>query len=461
MLAFLDPSRKGSRREFLTVGGFAGLSMPLLWHGAAQGAGVRSGNATGKSVIFVMMQGGPSQFETWDPKPNAPSTNRCATPMIQTSVPGTQIGGTFHRIAKHAHRLAFVRSFTTGDGNHDIKPVVSRHSGGANLGSLYARVVGPLTTAGMPTNVGLFPKSVDPTGPGPQANFGNFLSVGNMGTASAPFVPGAGGPMQQNMMLNISRDRLDDRRALIGHFDQLRRHVDTAAGYGALDRIHEQAYHVMLSDVARAFDLSREDPRLIAKYDTAKYERISAWTHKNNRTQYGNHARSLGKQLLLARRLVEAGAGFVLVNTDFVWDMHQDVNNLGVSEGMDLVGTPFDHAISAFIDDVEARGLDEEILLVCAGEMGRTPRLQPNGGRDHWGRLASLMLYGGGLTHGQVIGQSSRDGGEPADNPQTIPNLISTIMHVLFNVPQLRLATTTPADLNRILADSPPIPGLF
>ena len=151
----------------------------------------------------------------------------------------------------------------------------------------------------------------------------------------------------------------------------------------------------------------------------------------------------------------------MLVNTEFVWDMHQDVNNLGVAEGMDYVGTPFDHALSAYIEDVEARGLSDDILLVATGEMGRTPRLQNNGGRDHWGRLTPLLMHGGGITHGQIIGQSNRDGGEPASNPQRVANLVATVMNAVVHPGEVRLAPGMPTDLNRVISEVRPIPGLF
>ncbi len=458
MLTFRDTF---SRRDFLTVGSLAGLTLPMLLAAKAQGAQTGRNLTTGKSVIFLMMHGGPSQIETFDPKPNAPSNNRSATGQARTAIPGVTFGGTFPRLAARADKVAVVRNYHVENGNHDIKPMVSPYSLSANLGSLYSRVVGTLSPNGMPTNVALFPNSVDARGPGPRSNFGNFMSTGSLGASYSPFVPGAGGQMQQNMTLNVARDRVDDRRALLAQIDTLRRNIDASGGIGAVDRFHEQAFDVILSGVARAFDLSREDPRLVAAYDTQYHERWNDWTHKNNRNNYLAHARTLGKQLLLARRLCQAGAGFVLVNTEFVWDMHQDQNNLGVTEGMDLVGTPFDHAVSAFIDDVEARGLSDQILLVATGEMGRTPQLQPNGGRNHWGRLAPLFLYGGGITHGQVIGQSNANGGEPASDPQRIPNLISTIMHTLFNIGEVRLVSGLPTDVNRVITETRPIPGLF
>jgi len=450
-----------TRRDFIRVGSLAGLSLPMML--AAKAAGAEAGRRplTGKSVVFLMMHGGPSQFETFDPKPDGASNVRSATGQMRTSIPGVTFGGTFPRLARLADRLAIVRSYNSGNGNHDIKPVVSPHSLGSNLGSLYARVAGTLRDTGMPTNVALFPNSVDAAGPGPRANFGNFLSTGALGASYAPFMPGAAGEMQQNMILNVARDRIDDRRSLLAGVDRLRREIDASGAMGAVDRFHEQAFDVILSGVVRAFDLNREPRRVIDHYDTARFERPAQWQHKNNRNNYLAHSRSLGKQMLLARRLVEAGCGFVLVNTEFVWDMHQDGNNLGVAEGMDLVGAPFDHAVAAFIEDLEARGLSERVLLVASGEMGRTPQLQNNGGRNHWGRLTPLLMHGGGIRQGQVIGQSTRDGGQPASEPQGIPNLISSIMHTLFDIGEVRLMPGLPPDVNRVLTESPPIPGLF
>jgi uncharacterized protein (DUF1501 family) len=197
--------------------------------------------------------------------------------------------------------------------------------------------------------------------------------------------------------------------------------------------LQQQAFEALLNGVSDAFDLSQEDSRLVERYDTlplANPDRINKkW---NNHKHYADHGASIGKLLLLARRLCERGCGFVTITTSFVWDMHADVNNATCEEGMSYVGRPFDHAVAAFIDDVESRGLQDKILLVCCGEMGRTPKVNNEGGRDHWGGLAPLLLYGGGLASGQVIGQSARDGGTPLSNPIGISDLTATIMHSLL-----------------------------
>ena len=228
------------------------------------------------------------------------------------------------------------------------------------------------------------------------------------------------------------------------------------------DRFQQQAFQTILGGVANAFDLSKESESLVSRYDTAPLVRPENISRKwNNYNNYVDNAKTLGKLLLLARRLCEAGCGFVTVTTNFVWDMHADVNNATVEEGMQYMGTPLDHALSAFIEDVESRGLRDKILLVASGEMGRTPRINGNGGRDHWGGIAPLLLYGGGLKMGQVIGQSTRDGGEPQSEPQNIENLIATINHTLLRLGEVRLMRNLPADLMNVLAPAAPIPGLI
>jgi hypothetical protein len=277
----------------------------------------------------------------------------------------------------------------------------------------------------------------------------------------APFVPGAGKELQQDMRLHLPQSRLNDRRALLFAIDAWKRWTDASATLEGLSEFQQQAFDTLLRGVSDAFDLSTENPKVLARYDTEPLvpkERISkVW---NNHRHYADHAATLGKLLLLARRLCERGCGFVTVTTSFVWDMHADVNNATMTEGMDYVGVPFDHAVSAFIEDVEARGLGDKILLVCCGEMGRTPMINKNGGRDHWGNLAPLMIYGGGLKMGQVIGQSSPNGGEPASEPVTIPDLIATIMHVLLDIGEVRVTSGLPKNLVDAITRGEPIKGL-
>jgi hypothetical protein len=455
MLSFCDP-----RRAFLQVGSLAlgGLTLPSLLSQPARAGTDRL--VLGKSVILLFMHGGPSQIETFDPKMQAPAEVRSATGEVSTRTPGITFGGTFAKLAQLSGRLAIVRSFVTGDGNHDIKPVVSRATFGANLGAIFAHIAGlndPAT--GMPTNAALFPRSVDPSTQPPNLNFGNFAATGSLSSACAPFIPGGGGALQQDMKLKLPLARLDDRRHLLQGLDRTQAALDAAANLG-LDAQRDKAFRIILGGVAQAFDLAKEDPRVVARYDTAPLVRPENINKKwNNHKNYADNAKALGKLLLLARRLCERGCGFVTVTTNFVWDMHADVNNAGVAEGMRYLGLPFDHAVSAFLEDVEARGLSDKILLVCCGEMGRTPRINKNGGRDHWGNLAPLLLAGGGLRMGQVIGQSTRNGGEPATAPVTIQHLIATILHTLVDVGKLRVFRGLPRELLP-LTEWQPIAGL-
>jgi len=463
MLTFCDRSKgRLGRRDFLRVGGLAlgGLSLPGLL-AAREAAGAVRGVGD-KSVVFLFLHGGPSQTETFDPKMSAPSGVRSATGEIATSVPGTTFGGTFEQLAARADRLSVVRSFRTGDGRHDIKPIVCRDTGDANLGALYARVAGTNDPrSGMPKNVALYPRSVDSAAQTANMNFGKFGSTGDLGAAYAPFVPGGGGSLQESMRLTIPRDRLDDRRSLLSRLDGIRRAADRTQLVG-VDRFQQQAFDTILGGVADAFELSREPADVIARYDTAPLVRPEQISRRwNNYHNYVDNARSLGKLLLLARRLCESGCGFVTVTTNFVWDMHADVNNVGVEEGMQYMGRPLDHAVSAFLDDVAARGLSDKILLVVCGEMGRTPKINNRGGRDHWGGLAPLLLAGGGLNMGQVVGQSTSDAGQPHTTPIEIKHLVATILHTLLDVGELRTMTGLPADVMRAATGAEPIRELL
>ena len=437
--------------------GLGGLGLSDLLQAKSANSAVKD-----KSVIFLFMHGGPSQFETFDPKMDAASEIRSATGEISTRLPGITFGSTFQRLAKLNDKFSIVRSFVTGDSVHDIKTIVGKDTLKANLGSLYSRIAGPLNrSTAMPTNVALFPKAVTKDAMEPFLKFGDFTSGGEMGAAYRPFVPGTGSGAQADMTLSLPVQRLDDRRALLTSLDHWKREMDYGALVEGLDSNQQMAFDILRRGVSSAFDLSDEDPRLIARYDTAPLlprEKISSnW---KNLPHYADNASSLGKLLLLARRLCERGAGFVTVTTSFVWDMHADANNAPMITGMDYVGRPFDHAVSALIEDIEARGLRDKIMLVCCGEMGRSPRINAKGGRDHWGNLAPLMIYGGGLQMGQVIGRSARDGGEPADHPITIPDLVATIMNTLVDPGQARLMDGMPASLLTLLSKGTPIRGL-
>ncbi len=436
----LDIHSALTRRRFLTVGGLSSLFAVRGFAGDTPAT--TGGLSTGKSVIFLFQQGGPSQFETFDPKPDAPAEIRTVTGVTRTAVPGVVFGDTLGRLAALADRFTVVRSFATENAQHNIRPVVGPETLDANVGALYASVVGATHPANaMPTSAVLFPQAVDAKVAKGQGR-GDLAATGSVGGAFAPFVPGGSGQLQKNLRLTLATERFEDRRALLAGFDQLRR--DAEPLFDQYDKDRRQACAAILSGaVAEALDLSREDPKVLARYDTSRFAAKDNWSRakRGQRGYYTGHAKTLGKALLLARRLCEAGCGFVTVHTGYegVWDMHADGNNLNMADGMAAVGTAFDHAVAAYIEDVAERGLTDKILLVATGEMGRTPRLNKNGGRDHWSKLAPLLLHGGGTEGGRVVGRSTRDGGEPAGNPLSTPHLVSTILHTLLDVGLLRL----------------------
>lgn len=473
MLGLFDPR---SRRSFLQIGslglgrlGMSGLGRGGLGLGSLtlpqllQAEAMTSSVLRDRSVVFLFMHGGPPQTETFDPKMTAPAEYRCFNGEIKTTVPGLTYGASLEKLARLAHRTAVVRSFQAGDAAHNLKPLVSPHTLDANLGSLYTRVAGITEPrSGMPLNAMLFPRAVDEEAQPATKAFGNFSDTGRLGSAYAPFVPSGGGPLLENMRLSIPQARLDDRRALLKELDRFRRGLDTEGAMQGIDRFNQQAFDVILGGVTRAFDLSEEDARTLARYDTAGLVPPHTINQKwNNHRNYRDHGQTLGKLMLMARRLCEHGCRFVTVTTNFVWDFHADVNNATLDEGMQYVGQPFDHAVSAFIEDVEARGLGDKILLVACGEMGRTPAINSKGGRDHWARLAPLLLYGGGLKMGQVIGQSDAHAGEPSSDPVGIPDLVATILHCLLDVSQLRLQSDVPSSVLRLAEAGRPIEALF
>src|SRR2546427_1303828 len=204
MLTFQDRFHQAGRwhrRQFLRVGGLALGGLTLSdWFAVRAAANAKKLPLKDRSVIFLFMHGGPSQFETFDPKMDAPSTVRSATGEIKTSLPGVHFGSTFTQLARLAHKFSLVRSFVTGDGNHDIKPVLGADTLRANMGSLYSSIAGPARQeTAMPTNIALFPRSVDPRAMAAVTEFGNFEGTGELSRTFAPFVPGAGAGWQQDM----------------------------------------------------------------------------------------------------------------------------------------------------------------------------------------------------------------------------------------------------------------------
>jgi uncharacterized protein (DUF1501 family) len=453
-----------SRREFLRVGGLGllgGLTLPMLLQGKARAA--ETGRVVkDKSVVFLFLNGGPSHIEFFDPKMDAPEEIRSITGEVETTLPGITFAGSFPRLAAMAHKLAVVRSYASGQADHTyLIPASGGNAMKATMSALYARVAGmnhPQT--GMPNNVLIVPEVVE-RGLRMQGNFETgalptLTAPGELGAAYRAFDPSGASEIQRNMEMRIAADRFEDRRYLLGVFDNLRQDLDSRGAMAGADRFQQQAFDVISRGVAQAFDLSREDPRLVAQYDTSRFftnEYVQSYYDMRRASNY------LGKQMLLARRLVEAGCGFVTVS-DCGWDMHANRNSPRDMAALHPMASQVDHAVATFLEDLENRGLSEKVLLVVTGEMGRTPRKNNNGGRDHHANLTTLLFAGGGLRMGQVIGRSDRTASSPATERFGPPHLMATIMNTLLDVGEVRVQR----DLGRaanVISEGTPIPGLL
>ena len=462
-----------SRRDFLRVGtSLGGLTLAgLLASRSARGG---ENFARDKSVVLLYLSGGASHIETFDPKMDAPAGNRSATGEVQTCLPGVTFGGTFPRLASHADKLAVIRSFNHRVGEHVAAHVhvlsggtdpQGKQENGFSMGSYYTRMRGanhPET--GMPTYVLLREKEIDGQYQSEFTRVGRGSWPGSLGPSYSPFghqVGWAGedgnpekeqkkDPLAASITLNLPQQVLEDRVELLKSIDRLNRQVDSSGTMDAVDKFTAQAMNLILGGAADAFDYSSEDPRLLERYDTSHVQ----IGHKLFRPS------TLGKQMLVARRLCEAGCGFVTVHSAG-WDMHADKNNPGMVKGMGMLGRTMDQAVSTFLEDLEDRGLSEKILLVITGDFGRTPRINRNGGRDHWAKLGTLAFAGGGLQMGQVIGQSARGADVPGTDPISTPEMMATVMHTLFDVGQLRLRQGLPPELTRLVENGQPIQELF
>jgi hypothetical protein len=396
-----------SRRDFLRIGalGLTGLTLPglLRLRGAAAATGK---TAKDTSVIWLWLGGGPTHIETFDPKMEAPAEFRSMIGATKTTLPGVQIGALFPQMAQRAKQMAFVRSFAHNNSGHaggthfvmtgfDHPPA----DGGAppikpSIGSVTARLRGASNAVtGMPTYVrvaGLY-------GDGP-----NWL-----GPAYAPF--DIGGQARNNLNLRLPLHQLGDRRKLLGKFDAVNRQIDQSGIMAGLDSFDQQAFDLVLGKTKDAFNLDKEDPRV--------------------RDRFNHGTAGLGTNLLLARRLCEAGCGFVTLhysNSNQGWDMHNKMK-----PQLEQTCPPLDRASAMFLDDLAERGLSERILLVITGEFGRTPRINGDAGRDHWGPLCTLALAGGGLKMGRVVGESSAKAEVPKSSPVYPKNLMATVFDVL------------------------------
>jgi len=428
-----------------------------------------------KSVVLLFLVGGPPQIETFDPKIGVSEDNRSCVGEVQTSKAGVHFGGVFPEMAKRMDKLAVVRSFGSGDGGHNQLPVLTGNNTlKAPMGSLVARGLGGLhPKTGLPTNTVIVPESVDstikfeqPTGPFTYDYVvKNYVPAGMLGSQYDAFMPVGNATLMKNLELKLPKDRFEDRKTLLSQLDTFKRQFDRTGDLDSIDSVQTQAYDVLLRGITQAFDASKEDPKTIAKYDTSHLFNMEDYhkggkNYKNLRNQ-SRVSNLLGKQMLLARRLCEAGCGFVTV-VDSCWDFHADGNNPGCPDGMKFLGPQLDHAVAAFLDDVEQRGLSDKILLVITGEMGRSPKKGKNGGTGHHANLTPLVLAGGGLKSGQVIGQSDRSGSSPATSPYRPEHLLATVLQTVYDAGELRIRPESlPATVTKLITDGKPISELF
>jgi hypothetical protein len=410
------------RREFLRVGSLAlgGMALPDLL--AAQAAA--SPSAPDTSVILFWMWGGPSQLETYDCKPDAPSEYRGPLRPIRTTQPGLDICEVFPLQAKLGHRMSLIRSLhhrmsSHNDGSIELLTgktpakedlTSTAKSDHPDFGMIASRLRGDRGN-GLPAYVGVprVPFMVQPT----------YLGMSHAGFAAGD--PSVANFRPRNLSLDAGMDgtRLDDRRHLVGQLDRYRRGFDLHGAIEATGSFRQQAFQLLTSSaVADAFALDKEAPK--------------------TRDRYGRHL--WGQSCLLARRLAESGVGVVTIDAlspvptnpiYFSWDDHANPATGWNLEGAMRWRAPFmDQGLSALIEDIYERGLDRKIMVVAVGEFGRTPRLaSPQGvlGRDHWPAAQCAMVSGGGLRMGQVIGATTSKAEYPVERPLAPQDLLATI----------------------------------
>lgn len=403
-----------SRRNFLRIGGLglAGLSLPQL---------LKAESANGKrpkSVIMIYLVGGPPHQDMFDLKPEAPPEIAGPWRPIHTNVPGMEICEAFPQLAQLGDKLVTIRSIVDSQPGHDAYQVFNGHhprkpkpSGGwPQFGSVVGRLQGS-TRATTPPYISLcYTCSHGPYNePGP----------GFLGPAYNPFRPT--GPTRDDMVLNgITLERLADRRKLLTSIDGFRRDVDASGMMNGMDAFTQQAMNLLTSSkLADALDLSKEDPEVVKRYGTGDPTKFMD----------GNGAPRVPQSLLLARRLIEAGARIVTLNYS-KWDWHGGTNNsIFKREAQDF--PVFDQCVSALVEDLHQRGLADDCTVIIWGEFGRTPKISAQVGRDHWPRVNCALMAGGGMRTGQVIGATDRLAGEVVSRPVTYSEIYATLYHNL------------------------------
>ena len=397
-----------SRRDFLRIGalGFGGLTLPDLLRGEAQ-AGIRKSH---KAIINIFLPGGPPHQDMFDLKMDAPREIRGELRPINTNVPGIQIGELLPRTAAIMDKLVLIRSVVGAVDDHNAfqcqtgrlaRGATQPPGGWPSLGSVLSKLQGPVDKS-VPPFFGLAPKMGE-------MRWADAGQPGFLGIGHAPFKPSGAG--KDDMVLDgLTLDRLDDRKRLLTSFDNFRRDVDSSGLMDGLDSFTQQAFGMLTSSkVLEALDLDKEDPKVRARYGRGDAK---------NRDDGGP---KLMEHMLVARRLVEAGARCVTLAFSR-WDHHGRIFD-ALRQDCPLL----DQGFSALIEDLYQRGLDKDVTVILWGEFGRTPKINAQGGRDHWPQVSCALLAGGGMRTGQVIGSTDRMGGEANDRPVHFGEIFATL----------------------------------
>ena len=411
-----------TRRDFLHAGslGLLGLTLPDLFTLRALGAVNPDKDV---NCILLMLVGAPSQLDTWDMKPDAPAEIRGPYKPIPTNVPGIQISEIFPRMARQADKYALVRSVyhtaaAVHDTGHQMMQTGWLFQGGIeypNIGCVLSKLKGP--KGDVPPHV-LMPHPIGNTG----GNMPHGQTAGYLGKTYDPFVlnadPSAPDFKVPDMLPPdyIAAVRVDRRRSWRSAIDQSVSYFESNQDARLMDATFSQAYTLMSSAKAReAFDLGQEPDAVRERYGRNRF----------------------GQGCLLARRLIERDVRFVTINmfetvfNEITWDIHGSAPFSPISAYRDLLGPMFDNAYSSLLEDLQQRGLLQNTLVLAMGEFGRTPKINPAGGRDHWPQCWSIVMAGGGVKGGQVVGASDEIGAAPQDHPVNPAEIAATVYHLL------------------------------
>ena len=395
------------RRDFLQVGMMSGLglALPELLRMEAQAAlkNYESKEGQAKSVIHIFLPGGMAHQEAFDPKPYAPLEYRGPSGNIATKLAGVRFGETFKETAKIADKITICRSMTHGEAAHE-RGTHNMFTGYRPSPALKYPSIGSVVSHEFGSRKNLPPYVCIPNVPNEHAGSGYLSSAfGPFGLGSDP---ASGNFSVRDLALpkGISPERFERRKGILKVVDDHFRKLESSDALDAMDEFYQGAYKLVSSQEAReAFALDKEPAKV--------------------RDQYGRN--QAGQRMLLARRLVEAGVRFVSL-TYGGWDHHNDIKN-----GFGRQAPALDKAYATLIRDLDNRGLLKSTLVMVSSEFGRTPKVNKNNGRDHWPRVFSVLLAGGGIKEGQVYGASNAFASEPEEDPLTVEDLTTTVYNQL------------------------------